>query len=437
MTLERRRALISFGALAVGCVLFLATLYYIDFELVFAAGRRLGGAFALALVASGLWHLARTWAWAWCFERPRRVRFARLARVRLAAEAFSYLTLRGIAGEPLKVVLLGDEIDAREATAAVALERLAYMIGTTLIVGAGSLIALVTLPLSPTWFRVFRAFAIASGVIALFTTLVIAGRGTYITTALRRIDRVFGTGLHEGRVARFAAEVEKQLLDLVRGNSARLAVLVAATLAAYLCMSAEAWLILHAMAIPISLTGAMTIETFSRVASFASAFIPANLGALEASSVAAVAAVGASAGGGPLALARRLRGIFWAGLGLAIYPRRRRPVRVADRPVMHQNDEPTRPILLYLAADRGVRVSPFSRIAGLPMAERVIRSALRARYGRVIVLVDDEVDARMRRLAREIGGPIQCVGAPGWREVVSALVPDDAVTLIGAGTVVS
>ena len=32
--------------------------------------------------------------------------FLRLARVRLAAEAFSYLTLRGIAGEPLKVVLL-------------------------------------------------------------------------------------------------------------------------------------------------------------------------------------------------------------------------------------------------------------------------------------------------------------------------------------------
>ena len=40
MTPERRRALISLGALTVGCVLFLATLYYIDFQLVFAAGRR-------------------------------------------------------------------------------------------------------------------------------------------------------------------------------------------------------------------------------------------------------------------------------------------------------------------------------------------------------------------------------------------------------------
>ena len=69
------------------------------------------------------------------------------------------------------------------------------------------------------------------------------------------------------------------------------------------------------------LAGALAVETFSRVASFASAFIPANLGALEASSLAAVAAVGAAGGGAALALARRLRGLFWAGLGLAIYPR--------------------------------------------------------------------------------------------------------------------
>ena len=116
------------------------------FRLAFGTIRRLGIALPLALVFSGLWHLARTWAWAWCFPQPRTVSFARLARVRLSAEAFSYLTLRGIAGEPLKVVLLGDTVDARQATAAVALERLAYLIGTTIIVGIGSILAIVWLP---------------------------------------------------------------------------------------------------------------------------------------------------------------------------------------------------------------------------------------------------------------------------------------------------
>ena len=94
-------------------------------------------------------------------------------------------------------------------------------------------------------------------------------------------------------------------------------------------MALEAWVILHATGVSISATGALAVETFSRVASFASSFIPANLGALEASSLAAAAAVGASGGGAALALARRLRGLFWAGLGLAIYPRGVRPSQPA------------------------------------------------------------------------------------------------------------
>ncbi|HEV3484461.1 MAG TPA: hypothetical protein VG106_03570, partial [Vicinamibacterales bacterium] len=110
-TSATRRNLISWGALAVGVVLFFATLYYINFRTAFGTIRQLGLALPLALLASGLWHLARTWAWAWCFPQPRTVSFRRLVRVRLAAEAFSYLTLRGIAGEPLKVVLLGDRVD--------------------------------------------------------------------------------------------------------------------------------------------------------------------------------------------------------------------------------------------------------------------------------------------------------------------------------------
>ncbi|HXH07406.1 MAG TPA: lysylphosphatidylglycerol synthase domain-containing protein, partial [Vicinamibacterales bacterium] len=121
----------------------------------------LGAALPLVLLASGLWHLARTVAWRACFPATRRVPFLRLARVRLAAEAFSYVTLRGIAGEPLKVVLL-DDVDAREAAAAVALERLAYIVFTAAITAAGAALALLWLPLSGPWRRAFAAVAAAA-----------------------------------------------------------------------------------------------------------------------------------------------------------------------------------------------------------------------------------------------------------------------------------
>jgi phosphatidylglycerophosphate synthase len=438
MTPARRSRLISLGAFAVGAVIFAATLYYIDFHLIASMGRRLGVAVALSLVASGVWHLARTWAWSWCFPSTVRIPFLRLARVRLAAEAFSYLTLRGIAGEPLKVVLLSNEVDPRVATAAVALERIGYMVGTTVIIGVGSLVAIGTLPLTHTWFRIFRAFAIVAAVVMFLTGVVLAGRGTYLIALVEKMDGAFGTAMARGRVGRFAGAVERQLLELVRGNPLRLAVLTTATLIAYTCMAAEAWLIMRAADVDVSFTGALAVETFSRVASFASAFIPANLGALEASSLAAVTAVGAASAGAPLALARRLRGLFWAGLGLAIYPRGRRPA--ADVALAPKADDrgSAGPILLYLPTDAAVRVSPFERIAGLPIAERVLRSAVRARYNRVIVRADGPLASTLRRIARDIRGDIRIVGtADEWRRALAAVPAGAPAVAIGAGTVVS
>jgi len=192
-------SILQWGALALGVVLLGGTLWYIDLTSWVQAARSLGFALPAALFVSGLWHVARTVAWAVCFPAGRSVSFAHLARVRLAAEAFSYLTLRGIAGEPLKVVLLTDRMDAREATAAVALERLAYMIGTTTIVGIGSVIAILALPLTRLWFRVFRAFAIGAAVVAVFTAIVISGRGTYVNGLFKRLDRWFGTSINGRR----------------------------------------------------------------------------------------------------------------------------------------------------------------------------------------------------------------------------------------------
>ncbi|HEX6973635.1 MAG TPA: lysylphosphatidylglycerol synthase domain-containing protein, partial [Vicinamibacterales bacterium] len=460
---ERSHRLVRLGALLLGVILFAGTLYYINFRLAFGTIRRLGYALPLALVFSGLWHLARTWAWAWCFPQPRTVSFLRLARVRLAAEAFSYLTLRGIAGEPLKVVLLGDRVDARQATAAVALERLAYLIGTTVIVGVGSILALIALPLSRPWFRVFRAFAIAATVVSIFSGIVIAGRGTYLQSMLGGIDALFGTSISTGRVSRFVSAVERQMLELVRGNPLRLAVLLVATLAAYACMALEAWVILRGVGAPISPVGALAVETFSRVASFASAFIPANLGALEASSLAAVAAVGAVGGGAALALARRLRGLFWAGLGLAIYPRLPRrsnaeagqsrrsehEYHLAKAAQSRRSEQVTdlaeadRSTLLYFPVDPAVTVSPIARLAGLPLCERVIRSAVRAGYDRIIVWAPRDQrqgvqDRRLRRIAHEFRHAITVAeNESEWRAAIEAVEPSGALTAIGPGTIVS
>ena len=279
---------------------------------------------------------------------------------------------------------------------------------------------------------------IAAALIAILTWFVISGRGTYFQALMRRIDAALGTSLATGIVARFVSAVEAQMLDLVRAHPARLLVLLTATVLSYVCMALEAWVILHASGDAISLNGALAVETFSRVASFASSFIPANLGALEASSLAAVAAIGAS-GGAALALARRLRGLFWAGLGLAIYPRGVRPADSARPRPADRTPGPRGAALLYFPQDRLQSVPPTARLAGLPLAERVIRSAARAGYSTIVVCTQN-TDSRSAALLRSLAGTIPAVVLAATDEAaLTALgaTGEPFVTAIGPGTLVS
>lgn len=85
-------------------------------------------------------------------------------------------------------------------------------------------------------------------------------------------------------------------------------------------MTVEILLVFWAINQPVTVWSAMFVETFTRSASVFSGVIPANLGALEASNVVVVRALGL-AGAGSIALSRRIRSLFWAALGLLLYPR--------------------------------------------------------------------------------------------------------------------
>jgi phosphatidylglycerophosphate synthase len=441
MSVEKGRSSIRLGALLLGVALFFGSLHYLDLGMALQTMRQVGVALPLALVLGGLWHLARTWGWAACFPAPRPVGFLRLARVRLAAEAFSYLTVSGIGGDPLKVMLLAGSVDTRQATAAVALERIAYLAGTTIIVGVGAIVAMATLPLTALWYGVFRALAIGATTMILFAIVAVLGRDTYFKSFRRRADAALGTSLGETRVARFVAGVELDMRDVIRVPPTRLMVLLATTAASYLLMALEAWVILRACATPITAIGAVAIETLSRVASFASGFIPANIGALEASSLASVTAVGAVGGGAALALTRRLRGLFWAGVGLAIYPRSARST--LTEPAADKRQGETADTLVYVPNAPSVSVPAFAKLAGLPILERVVRPAVRAGYSRIIVWAPQpagrtQLIRRLRGLASETGAGIEVATVEReWKTALESLPQAQSVTIIGAGTVVS
>jgi uncharacterized protein (TIRG00374 family) len=312
---------VSVTAIVIGSVLFVVTLIYIDLDETLESAGRLGLALPVILVPATIWQLLRTWGWAVAFPDQTRPPFTRLLRVRLAADAIGFFTIRGLAGEPLKVVLLYDRVAPEVTTAAIALERLAFAVIGTIIAAVVSLFVVTRLSMPGAWDTVFTML-IFGAVILLGVVGVMARRrsGDYLGRLVTAIDRATGRRLEASRVIRFILAVEDVLLQLLRGDRRRLVVLTVLAVICYVLMAVEVWLVFWAIGQPLGVTEGLAVETFARLASIASAAIPGNIGVLEASNAAVVAALGL-AGGGALALARRIRALLWAAAGLAVYPR--------------------------------------------------------------------------------------------------------------------
>jgi uncharacterized protein (TIRG00374 family) len=305
----------------VGALLFAVTLSYLDLDETIGYVRRLGLALPLVLAPGAVWQLLRTWGWWVAFPEDHRPTFSRLLRVRLAADAVSFFTVRGLTGEPLKVLLLYDRTPPAATAAAVAGERLAFAVVATIVAGFASQFAVRRLALPLAWDATFTALSIGA-VLATCVFVFMARRrtGAYIGRLVDRIDRTTGRRLETSRVVHFVLEVEQLLLGLLRGDRRRLVILAVLPVVCYAVNTLEVWLVFWVVGAPISVTAALTIETFVRAASIATAMVPASLGTLEASHAAVVTALGLS-GGSALVLARRVRSLLWAAAGLACYPR--------------------------------------------------------------------------------------------------------------------
>jgi hypothetical protein len=312
--------IISLVAIVAGLVLFVVTMLGIDRTETLLEAKALGIALPLVLLPGIGWHLLRAAGWYVCFPPESRPSYWRVFRVRLAADGVGYFTIRGVASEPLRVVLLMGRVSPVVSAAASVLERTAMGIMSVVGVGVFAAFAVSSDMLPAAWQGVFRGIAITAGVVLFLSFLFLSRTGRYFGPVVEKIYLRTQWGWAGGRTVRAISAVEDLFLKLARTDARRLQLLVVLSIACYWLMAFEVLLVFWAIGQPISLWVGTIVETFTRSASVVGGAIPGNLGALEASNVAVVKALGL-AGGGTLALFRRFRSLLFATLGLALYPR--------------------------------------------------------------------------------------------------------------------
>ncbi|HEX4915681.1 MAG TPA: lysylphosphatidylglycerol synthase domain-containing protein [Vicinamibacterales bacterium] len=312
--------LISLIAIIAGVALFVVTMLNLDRTETLSEIRRLGVLLPLVLLPSIGWHLLRAAGWYVSFPANERPSYWRVFRVRLAADGVGYFTIRGVASEPLRVVLLMGHVSPVVSAAASVLERTAMGIMSVVGVGVFAAFAVSSDILPHAWEDVFRGLAVTAAIVLGLCLLFFLRTGRYFGPLIESIHRRTGWRWAGGRTVRAISAVEDLFLKLARTDSRRIAYLVLLSIACYWLMAMEVVLVFWAINEPISVWLGTVVETFTRSASVLGGAIPANLGALEASNVAVVKALGL-AGGGALALFRRFRSLLFATLGLALYPR--------------------------------------------------------------------------------------------------------------------
>lgn len=312
--------LVSLVAVVAGVVLFVATMLGIDREVTLREVRTLGFALPLVMLPSLAWHLLRAAGWYACFPRDQRPSYWTVFRVRLASDGVGYFTIRGVASEPLRIVLLMGKVSPVVAAAASVLERTAMGIMSLLGVGVFAAVAVSSDMLPPGWQEVFRGIAITAAIVLFLSFLFLNRRERYFGPLVELLYAKTGWSWAGGRSVRAIRAVEDLFLKLARTSNRRIRLLVLLSVACYALMALEVYLVFWAIDQPISLWIGTIVETFTRAVSVPGGAIPGNLGALEASNVAVVKALGL-VGGGTLALFRRVRSLIFATLGLALYPR--------------------------------------------------------------------------------------------------------------------
>jgi len=267
---------------------------------------------------------------AWQFSFPHeRVPFLPLAATLLAGQAVASTTPAGvIGGNAAMAWMVRDRVKPRESVPSLIIVQTTSTASQGLFLLIGILLAMWRLDSSPgllramKWVLLLETVGVAGFVAVQMRGVVSGGSGI--------LSRLGWSG--SARIAEAATSVDRALSDFYRTQPWRLMLSLGCNLLGWFVRAGEIWLILYMLGAPISVSLALIIEAFLTGISFATFFLPTDVGVEESGTVVVFLALGLSGGTAlSLALVRRIREVAWTALGLLLLARTPRPSLAAVR----------------------------------------------------------------------------------------------------------
>lgn len=306
MDKQRRQHLITAVAAAGGLALFVYSVRDVGVEEILGGIHRVGWGLAAILALAGLRFVLRAEAWRLCTPVASRFSLWRAFTAFLAGDALGNVTPLGlIASEPTKVFLSRQHLATSESVQSLAVDNLVYALSVIAMLAAGLVVMLVTVPLP---FEVQEWGLMA---LAVLVALVV---GAVLALRRRRSSARPGQSWR----ARLSW-LRHSVTEFSAGNPSRLWRAFAFDVLFHAVAVFEAFLTLKWLLGDRSPTFAEAImfESLNRVTTVVFKFVPLRVGVDEAVSKAFAPLVGVNpVAGVSLAVIRKVRSLFWMGLGL-------------------------------------------------------------------------------------------------------------------------
>ena len=317
--------------------------------------QRLGAGFLLIIAISAVRQVVRSLAWSLCVEAPYRLGFWDAFRARVMGDAIgNVLPFASFAiSEPAKPVLIRDRVPLMAGFSAIAIENLFYGLSVAVFIFSG----MVALLLS---FSLPKGLRLASIITLVIILLAVALGTLFIRKQLRFISgttRFFHRrGLNEKWVEK-GRTLEDRIYGFYQRNRARFLPILLLEACFHLAGICEIYVTLSFISPdqPPTFLTAFILESVNRVITLAFKFIPLRMGVDEAGTgKVSKALLFTEATGVTLAIVRKARDVFWAGVGMAMLVQRGLSLRTVAREAEEALAEQTKGVAVQSALAKEV-----------------------------------------------------------------------------------